>query len=139
MDIEERAMDVVVGESLEYRYVIDGFTPETLPMSRLAEYVEKWAALLGETSHVHFERVERGSAVLVAVVDQAAVPKLQTRVNGLQDGTAPPDVRGAYTAMNTLLVKDNSSGRMEGGAEIIEFPGIKRVVPLGIWSVQPGR
>ena len=122
-------MDVVVGDSLEYRYVIDGFTPETLPMSRLAEYVHLWATLLGENSHVHFKRVERGSTVLVAKVEKESVPKVQVRVRGLQDGTAPPDVRGAYRALNDLLVKDNSSGRMEGGAEIIPFPGIKRVVP----------
>jgi hypothetical protein len=30
-------------------------------MSRLAEYVHLWATLLGENSHVHFKRVERGS------------------------------------------------------------------------------
>lgn len=122
-------MDVVVGESLEYKYFIDVFTPKTLPMARLAEYVQQWALLLGETTNVHFERVEPGSAVLVASVDQAAVPKVHSRVIGLRDGTAPAEVRGAYMALNSLLVKDNSSGRMEGGAEIIQFPGIKRIVP----------
>lgn len=123
-------MEIAVKEEIEYRYVIDVFTPETLPMARLAEYVQHWATLLGETSHVHFQRVEPGSAVLVARVEQEAVPKVQSRVRGLQDGTAPAEVRGAYMSLNALLVKDNSSGRMEGGADIIQFPGIKRIVPL---------
>ncbi len=123
-------MDVLVEDSLEYRYVIDGFTPETLPMSRLAEYVREWALLLGETANVHFDRVKRGSAVLVAKVDQTAAPKVGSRVNGLQDGTAPPEVRNSYKRLNDMLIQDNSSGRMEGGAEIIPFPGIKRPVPL---------
>lgn len=122
-------MDVVVAELLEYRYVIDGFTPETLPMARLAEYVSQWAKLLGETSNVNFDRVQRGSAVLVALVHKSVAPKVEGRIRGLQDGTAPPEVRELFKRLNNLLVEDNSSGRMEGGAEILPFPGIKRIVP----------
>lgn len=122
-------MEITGSEALVYRYVIDGHTPETLPMARLAEYVRAWAILLGETRHVHFERVERGSAVLVARVEGVSAPTVRNRVRSLQDGTAPLEVRTAFHDLNRLLVNDSSSGRMEGGAEIIEFPGIKRVAP----------
>jgi len=35
-------------------FVIDAYSPETLPMSRLAEYMAQLATLLGEKDHVHF-------------------------------------------------------------------------------------
>ena len=42
-----------------YRFVIEEvYTPETLPMSRLAEYMAKVAALLGERPQVHFVGME---------------------------------------------------------------------------------
>jgi hypothetical protein len=123
-------MEIAVEEALEYLYVIDGYKPETLPMARLAEYVTQWAKLLGETSDVHFDRVRGGSAVLVAMVRKAAASKVEGRVRGLRDGTAPPEVRESFKRLNNLLVEDKSFGRMEGGAEILAFPGIKRVLPM---------
>jgi predicted ATPase len=73
----------------EYRYVIDAFTSDTLPMARLAEYMREVAALLGEPERVHFARLEAGSAVLVSKIEARVGPKVAARVNGLKDGTAP--------------------------------------------------
>ena len=52
----------------ERRFKNDVFTPETLPMERLAEYMLQFAKLLGEPERVHFVDVEAGSAVLRARV-----------------------------------------------------------------------
>ena len=49
-------------------FVIDAYSPETLPMSRLAEYMAQLATLLGEKSHVHFVELAAGSAKLVHAV-----------------------------------------------------------------------
>jgi hypothetical protein len=53
----------------EYRLRIDAFTPETLPMSRLAEYMADLATLLGEQERVHFARLENGSTALVHTIE----------------------------------------------------------------------
>jgi hypothetical protein len=51
----------------EYRFRIeDSYTPATLPMERLADYIAVLARLLGDQANVHFRGVEHGSAVLVA-------------------------------------------------------------------------
>jgi len=42
--------------------IIDAFTPDTLPMSRLAEYLKSFAAMLGSEANVHFDSVLEGSA-----------------------------------------------------------------------------
>ncbi|MBI4725398.1 MAG: hypothetical protein HY765_10605 [Rhodomicrobium sp.] len=116
--------------ALEYRYVIDAFTPDTLPMARLAEYMHELADLLGEQDKVHFDRLEKGSAVLVSKVERVAAPKVATRVQGLRDGTAPEDVRKAFRQLDTMLAYDNAVGKLvEAGAEVIEFPGRLRPKP----------
>ena len=116
----------------EYRYVIDVFTPETLPMARLAEYMRELACLFGEPAHVHFARLEAGSAVLVSRVDAPAAPKVASRVLGLRDGSASEDVRRAYRLLDNMLERDNAVGRLldDSGAEVIVFPGRTRPKPL---------
>ena len=54
---------------VEYVLRIDAFTPDTMPMARLAEYLGALARLLGHAEHTHFVRLEEGSAKLVHRVD----------------------------------------------------------------------
>lgn len=124
--------DWLMPEPVEYRYIIDVFTLETLPMARLAEYMGELAQLLGEREHVHFERLEAGSAVLVTRVDVTAVPKVETRVHGLRDGTAPPEVFTAFRKLDSMLESDNAVAQLfdGSGAEVIEFPGRTRPKPI---------
>ena len=68
---------------------IDAFTPETMPMDRLAKYIEKFAALLGNESSVHLLSVDRGSCAITAFADDPAIPKIKDRTNRINDGTAP--------------------------------------------------
>ena len=115
----------------EYRYVIDAFTPDTLPMARLAEYMRELALLLGEPERVHFERIDRGSAVLISRIDPPAVRTVHERVSGLKDGTAPEDVRKAFRQLDAMLANDNAVGRLTGPlAEPIDFLGRTRPKPI---------
>ena len=56
----------------EISFDIDVFTPETLPMARLAEYLAKFSELLGNAENVHFSRLMKGSAKCKAFVDPEA-------------------------------------------------------------------
>ena len=38
-------------------FIIDGYTLDTLPIGRLAEYIRNFANLVGPNSEVHFQRV----------------------------------------------------------------------------------
>ncbi len=117
--------------SLEYRYIIDAFTPDTLPMERLAAYMRELALLLGEPNNVHFARIEKGSAVLVSRIDRTAAPNVAGRVRGLRDGTAPEDARKAFRQLDAMLASDNAVGRLSDAesAEVIDFPGRTRPRP----------
>jgi len=116
----------------EYRLRIDVFSVESLPMSRLAEYMAELARLLGEQERVHFSHLEAGSAVLVSRIEEPAAPKVGERLQKIRTGNAPKDALQAYKALDTLLAKDNAVATLTGenGAEIIVFPGRTRSKPV---------
>ena len=117
---------------MEYRFTIaDSFTPETLPMERLGEYVAALAKLLGEQANVHFRGIEAGSAVLVASIDPPAQPKVRERVLMVRDGGGPSDARNAFADLDEMLRKDNATGTLSDGpgGVIIPFPGRNRPEP----------
>jgi hypothetical protein len=116
----------------EYRLKIDVFSPDSLPMSRLAEYMAELARLLGEQERVHFSHMEKGSAVLVSSIEDPAVPKVGERLYRVRDGQGPKDAMQAYQALDGLLAKDNAVASLtgDGGTEIIAFPGRTRPKPV---------
>ena len=109
----------------EYRFKIDVFTPETLPMARLAEYLADLATMLGEEASVHLVRLEGGSTEVVHLIEATAVPKVRERVNAIRRGDGPSDAMKAYQQTNRRLKDDNCIGVLteNGTAEIIRFPG----------------
>jgi hypothetical protein len=114
------------GDAAEYRFVIDAYTPQTIPMGRLAEYMRELAEVLGEHNAVHFKRLEAGSTVLVSKIEREAVPKVRARVVAVRRGEAPREALRAYKAINKLLREDNGVGALKddkAGATIIRFPG----------------
>lgn len=116
----------------EYRFTIDVFNVDCLPMSRLAEYMAELAHLLGEEERVHFSRLEPGSTILVSSVEEPAAPKVEERLRKVHDGSAPKDALKGYRALDTLLAKDNAIATLTGdeGAQIIAFPGRTRPKPV---------
>jgi hypothetical protein len=111
----------------EYRFKIDAFTPDTIPMARLAEYMAELAVLLGETASVHFRRVEEGSTILVQQIEREAVPKVQHRTTSVRRGDGPQDAMRAFKGLNKLLREDNAVGELtqqgQSTATILHFPG----------------
>lgn len=117
----------------EYLFRInDSYTPATIPMERLGEYVSMLARLLGETPNVHFSRVTDGSVVVHAGVDGPARPKVRARVADVQAGRGPRDAMKAFATLDEMLRKDNATGMLEqtDGAVILTFPGRDQPEPL---------
>ena len=93
-------------------FVIDAYSPETLPMSRLAEYMAELATLLGEKEHVHFVELAAGSARLVHAVEHEASPKVRSRLHAARVGDGDPEARRAFDTLDHMLRDDNASGEL---------------------------
>jgi hypothetical protein len=110
----------------EYRFEIDAYSPETIPLARLSQYLGDLARMMGETDNVHFLRIEGGSTVPVIAVEWEAEPKVQERLRAVkfsEEGAA--DAQRAYRELNKKLVEDNATGALIGPSRsnVLKFPG----------------
>jgi hypothetical protein len=116
---------------------IDAFTPSTLPMARLSEYLRSFAAMLGNEASVHFEKLTHGSTGCHALVDPPAAPKVRERIQGIPSKTAPRAALKAFAEIDDLLAKDNAIGNLAiDGHNVIEFPGRRRAAQEVIGPVR---
>jgi hypothetical protein len=124
-------------ERLNFR--IDSFTPETLPMARLAQYLAHLSTLYGNDDSVHFERLRHGSAIVQVTVEEPAFPKVFQRLQSVKTGDPDPEAQKAFRAIDKLLRSDNAVGTItrSGKTKILEFPGRKLPVVDPITVYQP--
>lgn len=118
-----------MSDNQEFVFELDAFTPDTLPMARLAEYLADLADLLGEKERVHFRRVGDGSAALAYDVEPVAVPKVRRRVSGARVADAMSEERRAFESIDHRLRQDASTASLiekSTGGTILYFPGPKR-------------
>lgn len=122
----------------EYTFRISAYTPDTIPMSRLAEYMTDLATFLGENGSVHFVRLEEGSTKLAYVIEDEAVPKVDERIDRVRTGDGPTDALKAFGAINRRLAEDNGVAEITElgrGAQIIQFPGKAAIEEKGFSHV----
>ncbi|HET6719883.1 MAG TPA: hypothetical protein VFH22_09565, partial [Rhodocyclaceae bacterium] len=75
-----------------FKLRITAYTPETIPMNRLAEYMLHFAALMGSETHVHFKGLKKGSTILCARVENEDVPKVGERLAKICLSDTPADI-----------------------------------------------
>jgi hypothetical protein len=116
----------------EYRLKINAYSPETMPMKRLAEYLDDMAVLFGEESHVHLIAIESSSTCPVVLVDWEAEPKVVERLEKAKSGDGPDDAKRAIESINSRLRKDNASADLLNPirSTVIEFTGAKIELPI---------
>jgi hypothetical protein len=109
----------------EYRFAIDAYTPETIPMARLAEYIGDLATVLGNKERVHFNRIEPGSTVPVVRVEWEAEPKVRERLRAVKLKEAPQEALDAARRIDRRLADDNAIGELKDptGGKVLRFPG----------------
>ena len=126
----------------EYRFQIDAYSPDTMPLSRLAEYLENLSMLFGETHSVHLIKIEKGSTVPVLRVEREAEPKVRERLRLVRQKDGPAEAIRAAKQINELLRKDDAKGVIIDpiGSKVLDFSGrdLNRLVEYGPFS-QPSR
>lgn len=120
-------------KDIEYVFSIDAFTPDNLPMGRLAEYLIVLAKLMGHRDNTHFVSLEPGSAMVVHKVEHVDAPKVEARLARIRMGDAPKEALRARSDLDDLLANDNAVGTLSEratGRVIIPFPGRNRPKPI---------
>lgn len=120
----------------DYEFKISAYSPDTIPMSRLAEYMGALADLLGEKERVHFDRLKTGSTVLAAKVEEVARPKVKKHLSETRSAEQSDGRYKTVVRLNSMLRDDNAEGSLTSGpAEIIRFPGRNLDIPEEIGPI----
>jgi hypothetical protein len=125
----------------EYRFEIDAFSPATIPMARLAEYVSDLAKMFGNNSSVHLGRIEPGSTVPVILVDWEAEPKVRERLKAVRNHEGPDEAQQAAKDVDRRLLQDNAKGALidPAGSKVLRFCGRENATKLEFGPIsQPG-
>ncbi len=110
-----------------YDFILDKWTPQTLPMARFCQYLEQLVLLFGNKEAVHFDALRAGSAIQQISVDAVALPQVQARVSLLGQADAPGDIKKIQRAINRMLQEDDCSAtlKVKGEATVWQFLGHK--------------
>ncbi len=119
-----------MADGTEFTFTMDVYKPETIPMKRLAEYMQEVAKLLGSEHGVHFAELRGGSTVLAALADAVSEPKVTKRLFLVKNTGGPQDAQQAWRKIDDMLVEDNGIAAIaKEGSNVIEFPGRTRPKP----------
>lgn len=114
----------------DYELKIGAFTPATIPMARLAEYMGAFADLLGDRDRVHFEKLDPGSTVLAVNIQPEARARTKQRIREARSADIDDTTYKPFKRLNQLLREDNADGVITAkGAQVIHFPGCREVLP----------
>jgi hypothetical protein len=119
-----------------YTFRIDAYTPDTIPMARLAAYMAELAAMFGERDKVHFQGLKTGSTKLLSRVEREAVPKVRNNLTTAASGEEGEAAK-SFKRLNEMLRDDNAEAKLTlGKCNVLNFPGRKAVRPpkLGPFS-----
>jgi hypothetical protein len=118
----------ITKEPQEFKFKIEAYTPTTMPLSRLTEYLKDLIEIFGEDKSTHLIRIEESSCAPVFLVDPEAVPKVEHRFQEIEQNTAPANVLSAVEKINRKLRMDGTNAAMVGpsGDNVIYFPGAER-------------
>jgi hypothetical protein len=89
-----------------------GYSPEKIPMPRLAEYMEQLSHIMGEAAQVHFKRIASGSAMIVSRIEHEAVPKVRARISHVKNDEGPSEAQRAYDTVNKFLREDHARSNL---------------------------
>ena len=109
----------------EYLFKIEDFTPETIPLSRLAQYLKELAVVFGHSESVHLITVEQGSAAPLFLINSNDEIKIRERLQAVRAREAPDDAMRANNAVNEMLREDNTRAAVIDPTrrKILPFPG----------------
>jgi hypothetical protein len=116
-----------MAEKREYRLKIEAYSPRTMPMKRLAEYLADVSVLFGEEDRVHLIAIEESSTCPVVLVDREAEPSVIERIHKAQNREGPIEPIRAISSINARLIADNTSAALLNPVRdnILPFPGAK--------------
>jgi hypothetical protein len=103
----------------ELSFVIPGYTPETMPLNRLIEYLQQMSVVLGDPENLHLIEIRESSCAPTFHVPKALEPEAYDRAAKVSRGDGTKKQVDAYNRVSRMLRRDS---REEGRPAVLRSP-----------------
>lgn len=122
------------------KFDIPAYTPETMPLDRLIEYLQQISAVLGASQDLHLIRVENGSTRPVFKLPATVAVRARENAAEVRQGGGSVEQRKAFERVRRMVRRDTRDvgtkpARLRDGRRVLlEFPVVTGDAssPLGL-------
>ena len=109
-----------------FEFTVPGYTPDTIPLDRLMEYLSQLIVILGQPSDLHLINIKRSSTKPVLAMRHDVAIRARLRVSEVRQGGGSARRREAFDALRRLVSEDGGKPAILRAREgkILEFPKV---------------
>lgn len=111
-----------------FKFTVPGYTPETMPLDRLMEYLNHLSIVLGNPGDLHLVGMEKGSTRPILAMRHDVAAKARHHARQVAEGGGSARRRAAFNAVRRMVAEDGGKPavlKAPRGAIILRFPGIE--------------
>ena len=109
-----------------FEFTVPGYTPDTIPLDRLMEYLSQLIVILGQPSDLHLINIKRSSTKPAPAMRHDVAVRARLRVSEVRQGGGSARRREAFDALRRLVSEDGGKPAILRAREgkILEFPKV---------------
>lgn len=109
-----------------FEFIVPGYTPETMPLDRLIEYLNQLMIILGNPSDLHLVEIKRSSTKPVLLARHDVAVKVRNRAREVWSGGGNDRSQTAFKRIRRMVAEDGGKSAVLQAKEgtIIEFPTV---------------
>jgi hypothetical protein len=111
-----------------FKFTVPGYSPETMPLDRLIEYLNQLSIVLGNPGDLHLVGVEKGSTRPVLAMRHDVAVKARHHAREVAEGGGSARRRDAFNTIRRMVAEDGGQPavlKAPKGAIILKFPGVE--------------
>ena len=108
-----------------FEFSVPGYTPETMPLDRLIEYLNQLMVILGSPSDLHLVDIKTGSTRPVLLARHDVARKVRGRARNVWSGGGPARAQDAFRRVRRMVAEDGGKPAVLISKQqtILEFQG----------------
>jgi hypothetical protein len=109
-----------------FKFTVPGYSPETMPLDRLMEYLNQLSIVLGSPGDLHLVAVEKGSTRPVLAMRHDVAQKARHHAREVAQGGGSQRRREAFETIRRMVAKDGGKPAILRAPEgqILKFPSV---------------
>jgi hypothetical protein len=104
----------------ELSFVIPGYTPETMPLDRLIDYLQQMSVVLGDPKNLHLVEIRKSSVAPVLHAPKAIALEARDRAHRVERGDGTKRQTEAYNRIRQMVRRDAIGDKYSGRSALLK-------------------